>query len=149
MAGMKLGPNSRAIHGGIEPDQHRGAVSVPIYQTSTFAFPSAEEGAARFAGESSGLIYTRLGNPTVHALEEAMAGLESGCGASAIEAKQVVIKEEKVVEDKIDEDEFDEDEFDDEIDEHDGFDGFDDVDHDDNDNDASDEHDLPADREGT
>jgi methionine-gamma-lyase len=58
-------------------------VSVPIYQSATFALPSAEEGAARFAGRSSGLIYTRIGNPTVQALEECVAALENGCGAVA------------------------------------------------------------------
>lgn len=75
------GRHSRAIHGGFDPLEHRGAVSVPIYQSSTFAFPSAEEGAARFLGESKGLIYTRLGNPTIQALEACVAGLEGGCGA--------------------------------------------------------------------
>lgn len=77
------GRNSKIIHGGLDPAQHKGAVSVPIYQSSTFAFPSAEEGAARFAGESPGPIYTRLGNPTVQALEVCVAELESGCGAVA------------------------------------------------------------------
>ena len=77
------GRNSRAIHGGLDPEAHRGAVSVPIYQSSTFAFPSAEEGAARFAGTSPGPVYTRLGNPTVQALEECVAELEGGCGAVA------------------------------------------------------------------
>lgn len=77
------GRNSKIIHGGLDPAEHRGAVSVPIYQSSTFAFPSAEEGAARFAGESPGPIYTRLGNPTVQALEACVAELESGCGAVA------------------------------------------------------------------
>jgi len=75
--------NTTAIHAGLDPLAHRGAVSVPIYQTSTFAFPSAEEGAARFAGESDGPIYTRMGNPTVQALEEAVSALEQGCGAVA------------------------------------------------------------------
>jgi methionine-gamma-lyase len=76
-------PHTKAIHAGINPEDHRGAVSVPIYQTSTFAFPSAEEGAARFAGRSDGPIYTRMGNPTVQALEEAVAALENGRGAVA------------------------------------------------------------------
>lgn len=75
------GPNSKTIHAGFDPADHKGAVSVPIYQSSTFAFPSAEEGAARFAGESNGPIYTRLGNPTVQALEHCVAELEGGCGA--------------------------------------------------------------------
>lgn len=76
-------PHTKAIHAGLHPADHRGAVSVPIYQTSTFAFPSAEEGAERFAGRSNGLVYTRLGNPTVQALEDAVAALENGCGAVA------------------------------------------------------------------
>jgi methionine-gamma-lyase len=75
--------HTKAIHGGLDPAAHRGAVSVPIYQSSTFAFPSAEEGAARFDGTSDGPIYTRMGNPTVHALEECVADLEGGCGAIA------------------------------------------------------------------
>src|SRR5512140_3773217 len=77
------GRNSKAIHAGFNPADHKGAVSVPIYQSSTFAFPSAEEGADRFAGISSGPICTRLGNPTMQALEECVADLESGCGAVA------------------------------------------------------------------
>lgn len=77
------GNHTKAIHGGLNPSEHRGAVSVPIYQSSTFAFPSAEEGAARFAGTSPGPIYTRLGNPTVQALEECVTGLENGAGAIA------------------------------------------------------------------
>lgn len=75
--------HTKAIHAGMDPMAHKGAVSVPIYQTSTFAFPSAEEGADRFAGASKGPIYTRLGNPTNQALEEAVAALENGRGAVA------------------------------------------------------------------
>jgi methionine-gamma-lyase len=78
-----MGKHTKAIHGGLDSSEHRGAVSVPIYQSSTFAFPTAEEGAARFAGTSPVPIYTRLGNPTVQALEECVAELESGCGAVA------------------------------------------------------------------
>ena len=81
MSSKVKGRHSKAIHGGLDSAAHRGAVSVPIYQTSTFAFPTAEEGAARFAGTSSGPIYTRLGNPTIAALEECVARLEGGCGA--------------------------------------------------------------------
>jgi methionine-gamma-lyase len=81
MASKVKGRHSKAIHGGLDSAAHRGAVSVPIYQSSTFAFPSAEEGAARFAGTSPGPIYTRLGNPTIAALEECVARLEGGCGA--------------------------------------------------------------------
>ncbi|HNY11794.1 MAG TPA: aminotransferase class I/II-fold pyridoxal phosphate-dependent enzyme, partial [Candidatus Wallbacteria bacterium] len=67
-----------AIHGGQVLDPLYGAVSVPIYQTSTFAFLSAEDGAAKFAGEVKGYKYTRLGNPTVKALEDAVSTLENG-----------------------------------------------------------------------
>lgn len=69
--------STKAIHGGLK-DSVFGEVSVPIYQSSTFAFPSAEEGAARFSGEKSGYVYTRMGNPTVRALEDCIASLESG-----------------------------------------------------------------------
>ncbi len=84
MVSKGKGRHSKAIHGGFDPEAYQGAVSVPIFQTSTFAFPSAEEGAARIAGTSHGPIYTRLGNnPTVVALEECVAELEGGCGAVA------------------------------------------------------------------
>ncbi len=51
---------------------------MPIYQTSTFKFKNADHGAACFAGEQKGYIYTRLGNPTIAALENAVANLEKG-----------------------------------------------------------------------
>ncbi|MFI5181253.1 MAG: trans-sulfuration enzyme family protein [Thermoanaerobaculia bacterium] len=72
---------TRLIHAGQHPDPATGAVSTPIYQTSTFAFRNADEGAARFLGQDPGYKYTRLGNPTVSALEECVATLEGGCGA--------------------------------------------------------------------
>ena len=71
------------IHAGQEPDPVYGGVSVPIYQSSTFAFDSAEQGAARFAGKEKGFIYTRIANPTIRALEESLATLEGGFDASA------------------------------------------------------------------
>lgn len=78
-----LGRGTMAIHrGGLERPVY-GEVSVPIFQTSTFAFPSAEAGAARFTEEQPGFIYTRMGNPTVHALEEAVAALEVGAAGHA------------------------------------------------------------------
>ncbi len=69
---------TKAIHAGHLESPVYGEVSVPIFQTSTFAFPSAEEGAARFSGEAPGYIYTRMDNPTVKALEENLAALEKG-----------------------------------------------------------------------
>jgi methionine-gamma-lyase len=79
----KLKKGTKAIHAGHLECPVYGEVSVPIFQTSTFAFPSAEEGAARFSGEVPGYIYTRMGNPTVHALEENLAALENGCAGLA------------------------------------------------------------------
>src|SRR5512146_1019919 len=78
----KLGINSKLIHAGHTADP-TGAVNVPIYQSSTFAFRDAEHGAALFAGQEDGFIYTRIGNPTIRALEENVAELENGCGAIA------------------------------------------------------------------
>jgi methionine-gamma-lyase len=69
---------TKAIHAGNLEHPIFGEVSVPIFQSSTFAFPSADEGAARFSGEHPGYIYTRMGNPTSNALEENLAALENG-----------------------------------------------------------------------
>ena len=77
-----LGINTKFIHAGHKPDA-TGAVNVPIYQSSTFAFRNAAHGAALFAGEEDGFIYTRIGNPTIRALEENVAELENGCGGIA------------------------------------------------------------------
>jgi methionine-gamma-lyase len=65
------------VHAGVEENEHL-AVVPPIYQTSTFRFGSAEQGAAVFAGERPGYIYSRMGNPTVEALERSVAELEGG-----------------------------------------------------------------------
>lgn len=82
MKNDKLRFNSKLIHAGAHKDQYGSAV-VPIYQTSTFAFDSAEHGAKCFAGESDGYIYSRIGNPTIKALEKAIAELENGCDGVA------------------------------------------------------------------
>jgi methionine-gamma-lyase len=71
------------IHGGQRPDALK-AVTPPIYQTSTFSFADADDGAACFAGENEGYIYTRLRNPTVRILEDAVASLEEGFGGIAV-----------------------------------------------------------------
>lgn len=80
---QKSGFSTKLIHAGEIEDQYRSA-TVPIYQTSTFAFESADEGAKCFAGESNGYIYTRIGNPTIDALERQIAILENGFGAVAV-----------------------------------------------------------------
>jgi methionine-gamma-lyase len=74
----RAGKSTLAVHAGEASTPVFGEVSVPIFQTSTFSFPSAEEGAARFAGRDSGYIYSRMGNPTVRALEDSIAALEDG-----------------------------------------------------------------------
>jgi methionine-gamma-lyase len=74
----RMGKSTKAIHSGNPKFGDIGEVSVPIFQSSTFAFPSAEEGAARFSGAKKGYIYTRLGNPTINALEENITELEGG-----------------------------------------------------------------------
>ena len=67
---------TKAIHGGHERDPLSGALTTPIYKTSTFVFDSAEQGGRRFALQEDGYIYTRLGNPTNSQLEEKVAILE-------------------------------------------------------------------------
>jgi len=85
------------VHGSGGADPQTGAISVPIYQSSTFAFKSAKHGAALFAGEEEGYFYTRLGNPTTAALEREMAFLEGGeaalCFSSGMAAISAVILE--------------------------------------------------------
>jgi methionine-gamma-lyase len=78
----KRGTMTRIIHAGQHPDPQTGAVATPIYQTSTFAFRDADHGAECFQG-GPGYKYTRLGNPTIEALEANIAELEFGCGALA------------------------------------------------------------------
>jgi len=73
------GFNSKLIHAGAYDDANGSAVN-PIYQTSTFRFKDADHGARLFAGEEKGYIYTRLGNPTIEELENAVAELENGFG---------------------------------------------------------------------
>lgn len=77
------GFNTRLVHAGIPEDAY-GSVVTPIYQTSTFAFRNAQQGANRFAGTEDGYIYTRIGNPTTAALEANVASLENGFGATAM-----------------------------------------------------------------
>ena len=69
--------NSKLIHANHYDDQY-GSATTPIYQTSTFVFENADHGAQCFAGESKGFIYTRIGNPTLRALEQSIAELENG-----------------------------------------------------------------------
>ncbi len=72
-----LGFESKLVHAGDFKDEFGSAVT-PIYQTSTFSFKNAQHGADCFAGEADGYIYTRVGNPTIDALENKLAALENG-----------------------------------------------------------------------
>ena len=69
--------DSKCVHAGIGTYQF-GPVVPPIYQTSTFVFESAKHGGDLFKGDASGYIYTRMKNPTVEAMEDALAELEGG-----------------------------------------------------------------------
>jgi methionine-gamma-lyase len=71
------GFNTKLIHAGAFDDEF-GSATVPIYQTSTFKFKSAQHGADCFSGKSDGYIYTRISNPTIKAFEQNIAELENG-----------------------------------------------------------------------
>jgi O-acetylhomoserine (thiol)-lyase len=77
------GIETRAVHAGAIPDPTTGARNVPIYQTTSYVFKDADHAAALFNLETEGYIYTRLGNPTVAALEARVASLEGGTAAVA------------------------------------------------------------------
>ncbi len=72
------------IHAGQEPDPTTGARAVPIYQTTSYVFNSAEHGANLFALKEFGNIYTRIMNPTTDVFEKRIAALEGGVAAVAV-----------------------------------------------------------------
>jgi methionine-gamma-lyase len=69
---------TRAIHHGYDPYAGAGALNPPIHVSSTYTFPTVEDGSARFAGEHEGFVYSRTGNPTTALLENRIADLEGG-----------------------------------------------------------------------
>jgi O-acetylhomoserine (thiol)-lyase len=77
-----------AIHGGYEIDPATKAVAVPIYQTVSYAFDSADHAAALFNLEAEGFRYSRISNPTVAVLERRVAALEGGLEALCVSAGQ-------------------------------------------------------------
>ncbi|TKV27891.1 bifunctional o-acetylhomoserine/o-acetylserine sulfhydrylase [Arthrobacter sp. NamB2] len=79
---------TRQIHAGQVPDAATGARALPIYQTSSFVFPSAESAANRFSLTELAPIYTRIGNPTQEAVETRIASLEGGAGALLLASGQ-------------------------------------------------------------
>ena len=83
MADHVYRPETLAIHAGQIPDSATGARALPIYQTTSFVFDSAEHAASLFNLQTFGNVYSRLSNPTVAALEERVAALEGGRAALA------------------------------------------------------------------
>jgi O-acetylhomoserine (thiol)-lyase len=78
MADRQFQPETLAIHSGQVPDSATGARALPIYQTTSFVFDSADHAASLFNLQTFGNVYSRLSNPTVAALEERVAALEGG-----------------------------------------------------------------------
>ena len=80
-----------ALHGGQEPDSATGSRAVPIYQTTSYVFKSAEHAANLFGLKEFGNIYTRLMNPTTDVLEKRLAELHGGTGALAVASGMAAI----------------------------------------------------------
>lgn len=80
-----------SVHAGEDRDANFGALSVPIYPASVFAFADADDGIAIHTYEKPGYFYGRLGNPTQMALEASMAELEGGEGALALASGMAAI----------------------------------------------------------
>ncbi len=83
MSDREWGFRTRALHAGARPDPTTGARAVPIFQTSSYVFEDTDDAADLFALQKYGMIYSRLGNPTVSAFEERMAALDGALGAVA------------------------------------------------------------------
>ena len=85
---MSHKPETLALHAGWRADPTTGAVAVPIYQTTSYQFQSAEHAANLFALKELGNIYTRIMNPTNDVLEKRIAALEGGVAALALASGQ-------------------------------------------------------------
>lgn len=85
----EYGFNSKAVHAGAI--DCFGSAVTPIFQTSTFRFKDAEHGARCFSGEEKGYIYTRIGNPSITELEDAVAALEGGFGSVAVSSGMAAV----------------------------------------------------------
>jgi len=83
MADHRYGIETLCLHAGQIPDAVTGARAVPIYQTTSFVFDSADHAASLFNLQTFGNVYSRLSNPTVAVLEERVAALEGGRAAIA------------------------------------------------------------------
>jgi len=83
MPDHKFGFDTLCLHAGQIPDAATGARALPIYQTTSFVFDSADHAASLFNLQTFGNVYSRISNPTVAALEERIAALEGGRAALA------------------------------------------------------------------
>src|SRR5690606_6416479 len=79
------------IHAGQTPDSDAGSRALPIHQTTSFVFPSAQSAADRFALAETAPIYTRITNPTQAAVEERIAALEGGAAGLLLASGQSAI----------------------------------------------------------
>ena len=80
----QFGFNTRQLHAGQQPDPTTRSMAVPIYQTTSYAFDSAQHAANLFALKEPGNIYTRIMNPTSDVFEQRITSLEGGVGALAV-----------------------------------------------------------------
>ncbi|GAB5467899.1 MAG: hypothetical protein Kilf2KO_09290 [Rhodospirillales bacterium] len=78
------GFETRMVHAGTQPEPVTGARQTPIYQTTSYVFHDADHAASLYNLQTFGFVYSRLGNPTVSALEERLASLEGGRGATCV-----------------------------------------------------------------
>src|SRR5438045_4902946 len=83
MPDHRFGFDTLCLHAGQIPDAQTGARALPIYQTTSFVFDSADHAASLFNLQTFGNVYSRISNPTVAALEERVAALEGGRAALA------------------------------------------------------------------
>ena len=83
MADRKFGFETLCLHAGQLPDPSTGARALPLYQTTSYVFDSADHAASLFNLQTFGNVYTRISNPTTAALEERVAALEGGRSAVA------------------------------------------------------------------
>lgn len=84
MSTRKLGFDTLQVHAGQVPDPTTGARAVPIYQTTSFVFPTFEKAVAISSAKEFGHDYTRITNPTNEVLENRIAALEGGSGALSL-----------------------------------------------------------------
>lgn len=85
----EMGFGSKAVHSGAI--DCFGSAVTPIFQTSTFRFRDVDHGARCFSGEEDGYIYTRIGNPSITELEDAVASLEGGYGSVAVSSGMAAV----------------------------------------------------------